>query len=177
VLSGGQQKTIRDQSLIGFGTHELAGIPYIVLLAIGLALLSGFIVRRTLFGRQLVAIGGNRLAAELAGLPVRRILIAVYMISGLLAALAGIIATARLGASTPNNIGLNIELAAITAVVVGGTPLSGGRVRVLGTVAGAVLMQLIRSTLIAHDLQDSVAQMVQAAIILIAVYAQRGRRT
>jgi ribose transport system permease protein len=61
--------------------------------------------------------------------------------------------------------------------VVGGTPLSGGRVRVLGTLAGAVLMQLIRSTLIAHDLQDSVAQMVQAAIILIAVYAQRGRRT
>jgi ribose transport system permease protein len=177
VLSGGQQKTIRDPNLIGFGTNELAGIPYIVLLAVVLTLLTGFVVRRTLFGRRLVAIGGNRLAAELAGLPVRRILITVYVICGLLAALAGIIATARLGASTPNNIGLNIELAAITAVVVGGTPLSGGRVRVLGTVAGALLMQLIRSTLIAHDLQDSVAQMVQAAIILIAVYAQRGRKS
>jgi len=177
VLSGGQQKTIRDPNLIGFGTNELVGIPYIVLLAVVLTLITGFVVRRTLFGRRLVAIGGNRLAAELAGLPVRRILITVYVICGLLAALAGIIATARLGASTPNNIGLNIELAAITAVVVGGTPLSGGRVRVLGTVAGALLMQLIRSTLIAHDLQDSVAQMVQAAIILIAVYAQRGRKS
>ena len=63
-----------------------------------------------------------------------------------------------------------MELSAITAVVVGGTPLTGGRVRVLGTVAGALLMQLITATLIKHDLPDSTAQMVQAAIILVAVY-------
>jgi ribose transport system permease protein len=132
------------------------------------------VVRRTTFGRRLVAIGGNRKASELSGLPVRRILLLVYVVSGLLAAAAGVLATARLQASDPSSLGLLMELSAITAVVVGGTPLTGGRVRVLGTVAGALLIQLVRATLIKHDLADSLAQMVQAVIILAAVYAARG---
>jgi ribose transport system permease protein len=173
VIGGGRQKTITDTTLLDLGSRQIAGIPAIVVIAVVIAALAFVTLRTTIFGRQLVAVGGNRLAAELAGLPVKRVLLAVYVISGMLAALAGVIATARLGASAPNNIGLNIELAAITAVVVGGTPLTGGRVRIVGAVAGAVLMQLIRSSLIAHDLHDSLAQMVQAAIILIAVYAQR----
>ena len=70
------------------------------------------------------------------------------------------LATARLQASDPTSLGLLMELSAITAVVVGGTPLTGGRVRVLGTVAGALLIQLLAATLIKHDLRDSVAQMV-----------------
>ncbi len=173
VIGGGRQKTVTDTTLLDLGSKEVAGVPYIVLIALVIAALAFVTLKTTTFGRQLVAVGGNRLAAELAGLPVKRILLGVYVISGVLAALAGVIATARLGASAPNNIGLNIELSAITAVVVGGTPLTGGRVRIVGAVAGAVLMQLIRSSLIAHDLHDSLAQMVQAAIILVAVYAQR----
>jgi ribose transport system permease protein len=70
-----------------------------------------------------------------------------------------------------------MELLAITAVVVGGTPLTGGRVRVAGTVAGALLMQLVRATLIKHNLPDSTAQMVQAALIVVAVYVARERST
>ena len=70
-----------------------------------------------------------------------------------------------------------MELSAITAVVVGGTPLSGGRVRVLGTVFGALLIQLVRATLIKHNLPDSAAQMMQAVIILVAVYVARERRS
>jgi ribose transport system permease protein len=70
-----------------------------------------------------------------------------------------------------------MELSAITAVVVGGTPLTGGRIRVLGTVAGALLMQLLRATLIKHNLPDSTAQIVQAVVILVAVYVARQRRT
>ena len=120
-------------------------------------------------------IGGNRTAATLAGLPVRRTLLAVYVICGVLAALAGVLNTARLGASDPSFVGLLIELSAITAVVVGGTPLTGGRVRVLGTLAGALLMQLIIATLIQHNLPDSVARMIQAVIIVVAVYVQRDR--
>jgi ribose transport system permease protein len=106
---------------------------------------------------------------------VRRVLVGVYAISGLLAALAGVLATARLGAGDPANTGLLFELSAITAVVVGGTPLSGGQVRILGTIAGALLMQLLRATLIKNNLPDSAAQMVQAAIIIVAVYAARER--
>jgi ribose transport system permease protein len=103
------------------------------------------------------------------------VIVSVYVICGALAALAGVLVTSRSAAADPSFVGLLIELSAITAVVVGGTPLTGGRVRVLGTVAGALLMQLVFSTLIRHDLSDSDARMVQAAIIVAAVYFQRDR--
>jgi ribose transport system permease protein len=176
-LAGGLLKQIHYADLLALGSDSVLGVPVVVAVAGVLALLTGALVRRTTYGRQLVAIGGNRAAATLAGLPVRRVLITTYVLCGALAALAGVLATARLTASDPSAIGLLMELSAITAVVVGGTPLSGGRVRVLGTVAGALVMQLLRATLIKHDLPDSAAQMVQAVIILVAVYAARERRT
>jgi ribose/xylose/arabinose/galactoside ABC-type transport system permease subunit len=175
LLAGGQLVDVRDPDLLFLGSGEVLGIPVSVLIAAVLAVLIGLLVARTTFGRRLVAIGDNRAACVLAGLPVRRVLVGVYAISGLLAALAGVLATARLGAGDPANTGLLFELSAITAVVVGGTPLSGGQVRILGTIAGALLMQLLRATLIKNNLPDSAAQMVQAAIIIVAGYAARER--
>ncbi len=177
VIADGRLKQIHNTDLLNLGSGSLLGVPLVVWIAGGLALVVGLAVQRTTYGRQLVAIGGNRPAAYLAGLPVRRVLILTYVICGVLAALAGILATARLTASDPSAIGNLMELSAITAVVVGGTPLTGGRIRVLGTVAGALLMQLLRATLIKHNLPDSTAQMVQAVIILVAVYIARERRT
>ncbi|HEV7649221.1 MAG TPA: ABC transporter permease [Actinophytocola sp.] len=173
VFANGQLKDIRNADLLRLGSGTLLGLPLVVWIAAALAVLVWLLVRYTTFGRQLVAVGGNRSASMLAGLPVRRVLMLTYVASGVLAAIAGVVATARLTASDPSAIGSLYELAAITAVVVGGTPLSGGRVRVLGTVAGALLMQLITATLIKHDLPDSTAQIVQAAIIVVAVYLQR----
>lgn len=167
----------RSPGLIALGSSSVAGIPIIVLIAGALTLVMMFVVRRTTFGRQVVAIGGNRTASELSGLPVKRVLLIVYVISGLLAALAGVLATARLQAADPTSLGLFIELSAITAVVVGGTPLTGGRIRVLSTVMGALLMQLLAATLIKHNLPQSWTQIVQAGIILAAVYATRERGT
>jgi ribose/xylose/arabinose/galactoside ABC-type transport system permease subunit len=175
VFADGQLKDIRNQELLDLGSGKALGVPYVVLIAIVLTVLVFLLVRYTTFGRQLVAIGGNRSASGLAGLPVRRVLMTTYVISGVLAAIAGVVATARLTASDPSSVGSLYELSAITAVVVGGTPLSGGKVRVLGTVAGALLMQLITATLIKHNLPDSTAQIVQAAIIVVAVYLQRFR--
>ncbi|MGI8625300.1 MAG: ABC transporter permease [Geodermatophilaceae bacterium] len=175
VFADGRLKQIEDPTLLFMGSGSVLGVPIVVLVALVLTLAVAFLVRRSTFGRQLVAVGGNRAASELAGIPVRRVLIWVYVLCGVLAAVAGILATARLRASDPSAIGMLIELSAITAVVVGGTPLSGGRVRILGTVAGAVLMQLITATLITQDLPSSTAQMVQAAIIVAAVYVQRQR--
>jgi galactofuranose transport system permease protein len=175
VVAGGQLKDIQNVDFLALGSSSVLGIPLPVVIAIVLTVVVMGVVRRTTFGRRLVAIGGNRTASELSGLPVRRILLLVYVVSGVLAATAGILATARLQASDPSSLGLLMELSAITAVVVGGTPLTGGRVRVLGTVAGALLIQLVRATLIKHDLSDSLAQMVQAVIILAAVYAARGQ--
>ncbi|HYN18544.1 MAG TPA: ABC transporter permease [Actinomycetes bacterium] len=175
VLAQGRLTELFDPTLQAIGTDRIAGIPITVLVAAAVAGLVGLVVRRTTFGRRVVAIGGNRGASVLAGLPVRRTLVIVYVVSGLLAALAGILDTARLSAADPSFVGLLIELSAITAVVVGGTPLTGGRVRILGTLAGALLMQLISATLIKHDLPDSTARMIAAAIIIAAVYLQRTR--
>lgn len=153
------------------------GLPGIAWFAGALGLLVSLLVRRTAFGYRLLAIGGNRRASVLAGLPVRRTLITVYAITGGLAAVAGIIATARLRASDPSFVGLLIELSAITAVVVGGTSLNGGRVRILGTVVGAILIQLLTNTLVAHGAPPSFTRIVQGVIIVAAVYVQRvGRR-
>ena len=175
IFAGGQSLPITDPTVLWLGQGRLFGIPAPVIVAVVAVLVVGFLVKRTTFGRYVVAIGGNRSASYLSGHPVRRTLLAVYVISGLLAALAGIVATARLGASDPSNIGLLIELSAITAVVVGGTPLSGGRVAIMGTVMGALLIQLITNTFIANDLPFTWAQVITAAIILVAVYLQKGR--
>jgi ribose transport system permease protein len=156
---------------------KFLGIPYVMIVAALLAVAVSFLVRRTAFGYRLLAVGGNRRASVLAGLPVRRTLVVVYAISGTLAAVAGVIATARLRASDPSYIGLLMELTAITAVVVGGTSLTGGRVRILGTVTGAILIQLLETTLVSHNAPDSVARMVEALIIIAAVYIQRPARS
>lgn len=175
VIADGQLVQLHDPAFLALGTEDVLGIPVGVLVAGVLAVLVALLVGRTTFGRALVAVGGNRAAGVLAGLPVRRVLLGVYALCGVLAAVAGVLSTARLSASDPADIGLLMELSAITAVVVGGTPLTGGRVRILGTVMGVVLMQLVRATLIKHNLPDSTAQMVQAAIIVAAVYVARER--
>lgn len=155
---------------------KLFGIPYIMWVALLLAVIIAVVMRRTSFGYRLLAIGANRRASVLAGLPVRRTLVAVYALSGTLAAIAGVIATARLRASDPSYIGLLIELSAITAVVVGGTALNGGQVRIVGTVAGAIFIQLLETTLVSHNVPDSGARIVEAVIIVLAVYSQRASR-
>jgi ribose/xylose/arabinose/galactoside ABC-type transport system permease subunit len=175
VIAQGRLTEIFDPTLGAIGSERVFGIPIVVLIALVLALVVAILVARTTFGRYVVAIGGSQDASFLAGVPVRRTLLSVYVVCALLAAVAGIIQTARLSASDPSFVGNLIELSAITAVVVGGTPLSGGRVRIVGTLAGAMLMQLIAATLITHNLPDSATRMVQAVIILAAVFLQRQR--
>jgi galactofuranose transport system permease protein len=175
VLADGRLTELFDPMLTRLGSGALFGVPYSVVLVVAVAGVAGVAIRRAAFGRRVLAIGGNRAAAVLAGVPVRRTLLAVYIASGLLAAVAGLLSTARQGASDPSFVGLLIELSAITAVVVGGTPLTGGRIRIVGTLMGALLMQLIIATVIQQNLPDSTARMIQAGIIIAAVYVQRGR--
>jgi len=127
----------------------------------------------------LLDLGENSLLGVplMAWMPVRRVLVTVYVVSGVLSALAGILIVGHGAEADPANQGLSMELSAITAVVVGGTPLSGGRVRVAGTVAGALFMQLITAVLTQHNVPTSYTQLVEAAIICFAVYASRERGT
>lgn len=152
-------------------------LPDIFWLAVALAAVASLLLRRTAFGYRLLAVGGNLRASRLAGLPVPRTLITVYALSGLLAGIAGVISTARIRAADPSYVGLGIELTAITAVVIGGTLLSGGQVRILGTVAGAVLIQLLENTLVSQGARDSIARIIEALIIIAAVMLQRPWRS
>jgi galactofuranose transport system permease protein len=180
LIANEQLRPVSDPFVLALGRGSLMDgtpwrIPYAVIVAVVLVAAVALLVSRTTFGKQLLAVGGNRRAAQLAGLPVKRVLLTVYVVCAVLAAIAGTIGTARLGASVPSTIGNLIELSAITAVVVGGTPLTGGQVKIAGTVAGALLLQFITATLVKHDVPDAYSQIVQAVIILAAVYIQRGR--
>ena len=174
-LSGGRKEYFQDAGMKVIGLGRIGGIPVQVLVTALIVVVVAFVVARTVFGRRLVAVGGNRSAARLAGVPMRSTLIAAYAICSLLAALAGLFITARVGSSDPTNFGVLIELDAIAAVVVGGTALSGGRARVVGTLIGALLLQLVTAAMIMNDVSYQYALIVKAAIILAAVYLQRSR--
>jgi len=115
------------------------GMPVPVLLAAGTVAVGAILLRRTLLGRWAFAIGGNAEAARLSGVPVVATTILIYVFTGLCVAGAGIVAAARTNGVTPGNAGLMRELHVITAVVIGGTSLSGGRATMIGTVVGALV--------------------------------------
>jgi D-xylose transport system permease protein len=115
------------------------GVPVPVVFAAGATALGAVVLRRTRLGRYAFAIGGNTEAARLSGVPVAKVTMAIYVAIGVLTALAGVVAAARTNGVTPGNAGLMRELHVITAVVIGGTSLTGGRGTMLGTVIGALI--------------------------------------
>ena len=135
-----------DKLLALGGGAWFFGIANPVIYMIVLALITGFVLRWTKFGRYLYAVGGNEHAATLTGVPVRKIKVAVYMISALSAGIAGIIQTGWLGAIT-TNIGTGLELQVIAAAVIGGANLAGGIGTAIGALIGAALIEIIRNSL------------------------------
>jgi ribose/xylose/arabinose/galactoside ABC-type transport system permease subunit len=173
LSSGGQLIPFSNPSFEYLGGGEVAGVPAQVLVMALVVGLTVFAVRATPFGRYVAAVGGNEAASRLAGVRVHRTKVVVYTLSGLLAGLAGLIETARLGASDAQRVGLNIELDAIAAAVVGGTPLTGGRATVLGTLVGALIMQVITTGFVMNGISYAWSLVIKAAIIIVAVYIQR----
>jgi ribose/xylose/arabinose/galactoside ABC-type transport system permease subunit len=173
VFSNGNLVPFSNSAFEYLGKGAPAGVPFQVIVMAAVVALAVFAMRATAFGRYVVAVGGNEAAARLAGIKVHRTKIAVYALSGLLAGLAGLVETARLGASDAQKVGLNIELDAIAATVVGGTPLTGGRATVLGTLVGALIMQVITTGFVMNGISYSWSLVIKAAIIIVAVYIQR----
>ena len=124
-------------------------------------------------GRTLLATGGNAAAARLAGRPRRAGQDAAYMVSATLAGLVGLVAMGITSASDANNVGLGIELDAIAAVAVSGTPLTGGRISVVGTVVGAVMLRLLQNTLIAQGVPARSPRSSPGSLIVVALFLQR----
>ncbi|MFN8499155.1 MAG: ABC transporter permease [Anaerolineae bacterium] len=175
VLTNGNLQTFNNPVFQYIGMGRPGGVPFQVILMLVIVAIAAWVMRYTTFGRYVLAVGGNESAARLAGVPIKRIKMAVYIISGLLAGIAGLIVIAINSSSDANLVGLNMELDAIAAVAVGGTPLTGGRATIIGTFIGALIMQLIRFTLLAHGIPDAAAMAVKAAIIVVAAMVQLRR--
>jgi ribose/xylose/arabinose/galactoside ABC-type transport system permease subunit len=155
----------------------LGFLPRQMILVIVIVAIFAWLMHATSFSRYLLATGGNQSAARLAGVPVTRILIIVYAISGLLAGMAGLAFIAFDSAANPVTDGLGKELDAIAAVAVGGTPLTGGRATILGTAIGAIFIQLIRQTVVSLNIPDDIASVIIGILIVLAVFLQRQRKT
>lgn len=150
------------------GTGWFLGIPLPVWISGMIVLFAIMVTKKTKFGRYVYAIGGNEHAAKLSGIRVNHIKMTVYAIAGALAAVAGILVTARLDSAQPN-AGSSYELDAIAAVVIGGTSLSGGKGSVLGTVLGAVIIGVLNNGLVLLDVSPFWQQVVKGLVILLAV--------
>ncbi|MEV6924803.1 ABC transporter permease [Dactylosporangium sp. NPDC051485] len=170
----GQQNIDLPAKLRGIGTAALLGVPAPVLLAAAVALAGAFVFRRTTFGRYVQAVGSSPDAARNAGLPVRGVLVGAYVAAGLLAAVASLTQTARLGAVQPS-IGQGYELTVITAVVLGGTTLLGGRGSIGGTVLGALVLTTVQTGLVFSGASPYVFDIVRGGVLLAAVLAAAAR--
>lgn len=173
VVGDGQLVPFAHPTFEALGKGYLGPLPIQVVIA-GVVIAGAFFcIRSTLFGRHLVAVGGNEEAARLVGIRVERVKYTVYIISALLAGLAGLVETARLSMGDPGKVGVNAEFDAIAAVVVGGTPFSGGRANVIGTVMGALIMQVISTSFNMLLIPFTWSLVLKSVIILFAVFLQR----
>jgi len=176
VITDGSLQAFDNPAFQWIALGKIGGVPFQVLLMFALVGLFAWVVRKTLFGQFLLVTGGNERAAYLCGIPTARVKLLAYTLCAALAGLAGLISISVNSSSDANVVGLGIELDAIAAVAVGGTSLMGGKAYIGGTLIGALIIQLLRYTLLAHGVPDAAALVVKAAIIIAAVYVQRRQR-
>ncbi|WJQ05517.1 ABC transporter permease (plasmid) [Geobacillus stearothermophilus] len=173
VLTNGYLVSFSNSSYEVIGKGSISSIPVPVIIMFLIAVIAYIAVRYMTFGRYIEAIGDNEQAARLVGIDVKNIKLLVYMISAVLAGIAGIIETARLAAADATRIGELIEMDAIAAVVVGGTLMTGGKPYIWGSVFGSILMGLITATFNMNNIPYSYSLVIKAVIIVGAIYLQR----
>ncbi|MGO4570394.1 ABC transporter permease [Microvirga sp. 2TAF3] len=176
-LAAGGTITLRNSELrelyrpVYFGS--VLGIPVPILVFLAVAAVGALILYKTSFGRHVVAIGSNEDVARYSGVPIWRVRTLTYVIQGICVGIAVLVYVPRLGSATPTT-GLLWELQAITAVVVGGTALRGGIGRIWGTIAGAVILELVANIMVLSNfVSEFLVGAVQGAIIIIAMLVQR----
>jgi ribose transport system permease protein len=141
---------------------------------VGVAVIAWFVLERTYVGRQIYAVGGNKEAARLAGIPTARRIKSSYIASSTLAALVGVLVIGRMNVADPS-VGAGWELIAIAAAVVGGVSLSGGEGRIVGIAAGAILLEFIANGLLALHVSPYYQQVVQGGVLGVAILLDRLR--
>lgn len=164
----GGQADLGNTGFNWLGFNRLAGVPIGVLVMIVLAIAGSLMLNRTPFGRWLYASGGNERAAELSGVPTKRVQVTVYMLSGICAAIAGLILSSQLTSAGPT-AGTSYELTAIAAVVIGGAALTGGRGNVRGTLLGAFVIGFLSDGLVIIGISSYWQTVFTGGVIVLAV--------
>lgn len=179
VLCGGRDIYFNKLGDVGkqlalWGTYKLGGILPVQIIPIVLAVAVVWVLaEKTVLGHQIQAVGDSLRSSTLAGIHAAGTLMFVYGLSAFLAAFAGVFQAAKVSVAAGSSLGQLAELDAIAAVVIGGTPMSGGKAHVLGTVIGALIMQMITLTCVMNNIPDQYAQVFKAVIIVFAVFIQR----
>jgi ribose transport system permease protein len=168
----GNPVTVLNSTFDDIGQSKPGGVPLPAYITIGIFIVFGALLARTRYGRYVYATGDNPEAARLSGVPVNRVKILAFVISGTLAAVAGFIITARLSDAEPT-AGSGLELEAIAAVIIGGTSLLGGRGNLIGTFIGALILGVIDDGMNLLNVSPFLAGIVQGLVILFAVFLDR----
>jgi ribose transport system permease protein len=167
-MHGGPVQIAGKSGIESIGNGSIGGIPMPVFIMIFVYWFFWFLLERTKFGRHVYAVGGNPQAARLSGINVKKVLMSVYVISGVTAGLAGLMFASRVR-SGQVTAGVGYELDAITAVILGGTSLFGGRGRIFGTLVGALLIGVLSNGLVLLGVPIYTQLMIKGAVIILAV--------
>ena len=174
ALTGGLAISGLDDGFVQLGIGRFLGIPIPIWIAALVALFAAAFLRFTVFGRRLYAMGGNELAAMLAGVRVRRTKVLLYALNGAIVGIAAMVLAARISSAQPL-MGNGYEIQAIAAVAVGGTPLAGGRGGIVGTLLGVLLLGVISNSLNLLGVSGAFQFVLQGGVIVAAVMSQRFR--
>jgi simple sugar transport system permease protein len=166
LLTDGQIITVNDPAFAYLGNGSLAGLPFTVTLVATLAALTGLLTRGTALGLFVEAVGNNPTASTYAGIQAARVKLAAYTFCGFCAGVAGLVAASTIRAADANNVGLYLELDAILAVVIGGTPLTGGRIHLLGSLVGALLIQAVTTMILTRGVGIEYTLVLKAAVVV-----------
>lgn len=178
IFAGGLSATVRSDSFSYLGQgrifripigREVLAVPFQVLVMLALFVVAWWVMRYTVFGRSVYAIGGNEQAARLAGLPVRRVQMWLYVLSGFSAALAGLFLASQLGAGSPQVATTGIELSVIAAVILGGTSLTGGKGTIWGAFLGVLILGTLNNGLTLLQVNSNFQDVARGAVLLFAV--------
>lgn len=176
VINNGKIVTFYDSDLVDFGLYRAFGIVPIHIVIIAVAVLAVYLlVKKTVFGIYLQAVGDNIAAARLVGVNTFSVMATVYAVSAFLAGFAAIFETARLASADAINLGKLTEMDCIAAVAVGGTPMRGGQVRIIATLAGALTMQTITTMINMNNIPYAYSLAIKSVIIVAALAVQKER--
>jgi ribose transport system permease protein len=172
LVTNGQEVGIPSSALGTLGTGTLVSVPYLVIVLIVVTLIAMFAMRHSLGGHRVYAVGGSQQASRLSGIKVQRYLFVVFLLSGLCAAIAGIMLAGQTGTAQPTEGSVGLELTAITAVLLGGTGLNGGTGTVFGAILGVLVLSTLDNGLLLVGVPSFWQEVATGVVLMIAVLLQ-----